>query len=104
MKHTTSPILQLYCAQGEIDAAFRLYRRMRTTSRVKMDAGTYADFIAAVAAHGHFRPEAPCIVGAEELGYAQACGYVSMRLCLFVFLFLPASVSLPRSADGGHRR
>lgn len=64
---TTSPILKLYCDSGEIDSALRLYRRMRETSRVKMDEATYADFVAAVAANGYFRPDAECIVGAEEL-------------------------------------
>jgi len=66
---TTSPLLQLYCAKGEIGSALRLYHKMRTTSRVKMDAGTYADFIAAVAEHGYFGKDSECIVGAEDLGY-----------------------------------
>mmetsp|Transcript_30450 Transcript_30450/g.55914 ORF Transcript_30450/g.55914 Transcript_30450/m.55914 type:complete len:420 (+) Transcript_30450:1-1260(+) len=34
-----------------------------------MDAGTYADFIAAVAEHGYFGKDSECIVGAEDLGY-----------------------------------
>jgi len=66
---TTSPLLQLYCAKGEIGSALRLYHKMRTTSRVKMDAATYADFIAAVAEHGYFGRDSECIVGAEDLGY-----------------------------------
>jgi len=71
---TTSPILKLYCEKGDIDSALRLYHRMRTTSRVKMDAATYADFIAAVAKNGYFTSDANCILGAEDLGYSQACG------------------------------
>ena len=72
---TTSPILKLYCKKGEMDSALRLYHRMRTTSRVKMDAATYADFIAAVAEQGYFRADdSNCIVGAEDLGYSQSCG------------------------------
>ena len=71
---TTSPILKLYCDKGEIDSALRLYHRMRTTSRVKMDAATYADFISAVAENGYFRSDSNCIVGAEGLGYSRACG------------------------------
>jgi len=71
---TTSPILKLYCQRGEIDAALRLYHRMRTTSRVKMDAATYADFIAAVAEQGYFRSDSECILGAEDLGYERSCG------------------------------
>ena len=51
---TTSPILKLYCDQGDIDSAIRLYQRMRQTSRVKMDTATYVDFIAAVARNGYF--------------------------------------------------
>lgn len=71
---TTSPILKLYCEKGDIDSALRLYHMMRTTSRVKMDAATYADFIAAVAKNGYFTSDANCIVGAEDLGYSQSCG------------------------------
>lgn len=72
---TTSPILKSYCEKGEIDSALRLYNRMRTTSRVKLFASTYADFIAAVAENGYFKSDAECIVGAEDLGYSsQACG------------------------------
>jgi hypothetical protein len=51
-----------------------LYHRMRTTSRVKMDAPTYADFIAAVAQNGYFSSDSTCIIGAEDLGYTQSCG------------------------------
>ena len=71
---TTSPILKLYCEQEDIDSALRLYHRMRTTSRVKMDAPTYSDFIAAVAQNGYFSSDSNCIVGAEDLGYSQSCG------------------------------
>ncbi|KAL7555108.1 hypothetical protein ACHAWF_018734 [Thalassiosira exigua] len=71
---TTSPILKLYCENGAIDSALRLYHRMRKTARVKMDAATYADFIAAVAENGYFRSDADCIVGAEDLGYSRTCG------------------------------
>ena len=71
---TTSPILKLYCENGDIDSALRLYHRMRTTSRVKMDGATYSDFIAAVAQNGCFSNNSNCIVGAEDLGYSQSCG------------------------------
>lgn len=71
---TTSPILRLYCEKGDIDSALRLYHKMRSTSRVKMDASTYANFIAAVAQHGYFRPDSNCIVGAQDLGYNRSCG------------------------------
>ncbi|KAL3783780.1 hypothetical protein ACHAW5_000603 [Stephanodiscus triporus] len=67
---TTSPILRLYCDVGDIDSALRLYRRMRDTSRVKMDASTYADFIAAVARNGYFRPDSDRVLlsaGAEDV-------------------------------------
>ncbi len=72
---TTSPILRLYCEQGDIDSALRLYHKMRLTSRVKMDASTYANFIAAVAQHGYFRSDSDnCILGAQDLGYSRSCG------------------------------
>ena len=71
---TTSPILRLYCENGDIDSALRLYRRMRSTSRVKMDASTYADFVAAVARNGYFRYDSECVPCAESLGYGASCG------------------------------
>ena len=54
---TSSPILKIYCERGEINSALRLYHRVRTTSRVRMDAATYANFVAAVAQNGYFRSE-----------------------------------------------
>ncbi|KAL3795041.1 hypothetical protein HJC23_006362 [Cyclotella cryptica] len=71
---TTSPILKLYCEKGDVDSAFRLYHRMRTTSRVKMDAETYCGFIASVAECGYFRSDSKPIVGATDLGYSSASG------------------------------
>lgn len=71
---TTSPILQLYCKKGEVGSALRLYQRMRTTSRVKMDAATYAEFIAAIAENGYFKSTSAPIDGAEEMGYIPAYG------------------------------
>jgi len=71
---TTSPILRLYCENGDIDSALRLYRRMRSTSRVKMDASTYADFVAAVARNGYFRTGSECVPCAESLGYRASRG------------------------------
>ena len=71
---TTNPILELYRKKGEIAAALRLYQRMRTTSRVKMDAETYCSFIASVAEFGYFRPDSQPIDGAVELGYNPAFG------------------------------
>mmetsp|Transcript_25016 Transcript_25016/g.52561 ORF Transcript_25016/g.52561 Transcript_25016/m.52561 type:complete len:848 (-) Transcript_25016:2057-4600(-) len=71
---TTSPILKLYCEKGEIDAALRLYHKMKHTSRVVMEAGTYSDFIAAVAENGYFRSDSEHIDGAKDLGYNPASG------------------------------
>lgn len=66
---TTSPLLQLYCAKGEIGSVLRLYHKMRKKSRAKMDTGTYADFITAVVDRGYFGKHSECIVGAENSGY-----------------------------------
>ena len=57
---TTSRLLKLYCERGEMDSALRLYRRMRTTSSVRMDAATYDDFFAAVADNWYFGSEPRC--------------------------------------------
>ena len=71
---TTSPILNLYCENGDISSALRLYHRMRTTSRVKMDDLTYSNFIAAVAKNGYFLPDSKEIKGGKDLGYLPASG------------------------------
>lgn len=68
---TTCPILKLYCEKGEVDSALRLYHRMRTSSRVKMDADTYCGFIASVAECGYFRSDSKPIDGATDLGYSS---------------------------------
>lgn len=57
-----------------MDSAFRLYHRMRTTSRVKMDAETYCGFIASVASWGYFRSDSKPVVSAIDLGYSPAFG------------------------------
>jgi len=71
---TTSPILKLHCENGDIGSALRLYHRMRTTSRVKMDDLTYSNFIAAVAENGYFLPGSKEVEGGKELGYDSVSG------------------------------
>jgi pentatricopeptide repeat protein len=71
---TTSPILKLHCENGDIGSALRLYHRMRTTSRVKMDDLTYSNFIAAVAQNGYFLPDSNEVEGGKDLGYDAVSG------------------------------
>lgn len=71
---TTSPILKLHCENGDIGSALRLYHRMRTTSRVKMDDLTYSNFISSVAANGYFLPNSKEVEGGKDLGYDSVFG------------------------------
>lgn len=71
---TTSPILKLHCENRDIGSALRLYHRMRTTSRVKMDDLTYSNFIAAVAENGYFLPDSEEVEGGKDLGYDSVSG------------------------------
>jgi len=71
-----SPVLQLSVEQGEISSALKLFHRMRTMQSVNLDAETYVNLIAGVAEHGVFKPSAPPIEGAKELGYSVESGPV----------------------------
>lgn len=75
LRHRTmSPILKLYCENGDISSALRLFSRMRTISRVKMDDLTYSTFIASVAKNGYFLANSKEIDGGSDLGYDPASG------------------------------
>ena len=71
---TTSPILKLHCENGDIGSALRLYHRMRTTSRVKMDDLTYSNFIAAVGENRYFLSDSKEVEGGKDLGYDAVSG------------------------------
>jgi pentatricopeptide repeat protein len=52
---TYVPVLNLYCKQGDMASALRLYRQMRELPRVHFEPDTYALLIGALAEHGCFR-------------------------------------------------
>lgn len=52
---TYVPVLELYCNQGDMTSALRLYRQMQQLSRVHFEPDTYALLIGALAEQGYFR-------------------------------------------------
>lgn len=53
---TFAPILKFYCDKGDMMSAFRLFRQMRETNGVYLDADTYILLIGAAARVGLFHP------------------------------------------------
>lgn len=51
---TYTPVLELYCNQGDMYSALRLYRQMQALSRVHFEPDTYALLIGALAEQGYF--------------------------------------------------
>ena len=72
---TFLPVLESYCKQGDMAAALRLYKKMRTFPSVLLDAETYTTLVSAVAENGYFTKNAKPIEGAYDLGYVHyQCG------------------------------
>ena len=71
---TFAPVLELYCSEGDMASALRLYRQMQDLSRVHFEADTYALLIGALAEQGYFHTDSPSIPGVEELGFSNASG------------------------------
>ena len=71
---TFSPILSHYCESGEMGAALRLFRQMRESEGVLLDAETYALLIAALARRGCFRPDANPIGDVVDYGFSVSSG------------------------------
>jgi pentatricopeptide repeat protein len=55
---TFAPILKYYCDTGNMNSAFRLFRQMRETKGVYLDADTYILLMGAAARVGLFHPTA----------------------------------------------
>jgi len=73
-QRTYLPILQSYCAKGNIDCALKLYKNMYDQKSVIFEADEQALFIASVAKAGYFRNDSNPVKGAEEIGYSPAHG------------------------------
>ena len=68
------PILKLYLDRGDVSSAMSLFKRMRETPSVILEAETYVQLIAAVAENGFFCTDAPPIEGCLELGFDPPSG------------------------------
>lgn len=54
---TFAPILSYYCNEGDdLVAALQLFRKMRSSKSVHLDAATYAMLLGAIASRGYFNP------------------------------------------------
>jgi len=71
---TYTPVLELYCNQGDMTSALRLYRQMRELSRVRFEPNTYALLIGSLAEQGYFKSDSQPKPGVEELGFSESCG------------------------------
>jgi pentatricopeptide repeat protein len=60
---TYLPILTLYCNNGDMSSALRMYRRMQETSEVIFEPDTYALLLGSLAENGYFRRNAEPIQG-----------------------------------------
>lgn len=69
-----TPVLRLYIEQRDMDSALRLYKRMLNMPLVHLEAETYLSLLAGLAENGYFRPDAPPLPSAMELGYSSASG------------------------------
>ena len=52
---TYLPVLRLYCEQGEISSALKLFKRMRDTPTVLLEPENYVLVLSAIAENGYFR-------------------------------------------------
>ena len=71
---TFTPILQYYCDHGEMESALRLFRQMRESDGVHLDAETYAILISSLARNGCFRKDAKPIDNVAEYGFSASNG------------------------------
>lgn len=71
---TFLPILSHYCSVGDPSSVLRLFRQMRVSEGVFLDADTYALAIGSLARQGCFRLDAAPIDGATEYGFSDAFG------------------------------
>jgi len=71
---TYLPVLKLYCEQGDVSSALKLFKMMRNEPKVRLEPENYVLLIATLAENGCFRSNAVDIEGAKELGYNHSSG------------------------------
>lgn len=71
---TMLPIVNHYCLAGDTTSCLRLFRQMRVSDGVHLDAETYALIVGSLARQGCFRIDAKPIDRAGEYGFAATSG------------------------------
>lgn len=71
---TYVPILALYCSNGDVSSALRLFKQMRNSSGVIFEPETYALLIGTLAEKGYFRRGCDDVPGAAALGFLALSG------------------------------
>lgn len=71
---TYLPVLKLYCEQGNVPAALRLFKCMRNEPTVRLEPENYVLMISTVAENGYFKSTSKPLEGAQNIGYRYAKG------------------------------
>lgn len=71
---TYLPVLRLYCDQGNITCALKLFRRMRDSQLVFLEPENYVLLLSTLAENGCFKTNATPIDGIDGLGYKNNRG------------------------------
>lgn len=66
--------MKLYCEQGNVSSALRLFKRMRDEPFVRLEPENYILLISTFAEHGYFNANSEPMEGAKEVGYKHECG------------------------------
>ena len=69
-----TPVLLLHVALNDVASALKLYKRMRGTPLVHIEAETYVQILSALLERGYFAASSPAIGTAKELGYSEESG------------------------------
>ena len=67
-------VLEYFCDRGNASAILRLFRGMRNSVGVHLDADTYAMILGSLARHGWFDPDAEAIDGQNAAGFTASHG------------------------------
>ena len=71
---TFSPVLEYHCETGDASSILRLFRKMRQSPGVYLDADTYAMILGSLARFLHFCANAAPIEGYHEAGFEASHG------------------------------
>lgn len=71
---TFLPVLEYYCAAGDASSILRIFRGMRNSPGVYLDADTYAMIIGSLARFGWFREDSSTVEGFDQCGFTSSHG------------------------------